>query len=55
MLAKLFNPITNQYIHFSYERFLEIDNRPLSYKDKKAIKEFKKKVKELERGMHDSM
>ena len=43
--ARIFNDCTGQWIEFDYSKVEEIDNKPLTEKDLKAIKEFKEKVK----------
>lgn len=43
--ARIFNDCTGQWIKFDYSKVEEIDNKPLTEEDLKAIKEFKEKVK----------
>ena len=43
--ARIFNPCTGNYIYFDYDKFMEIDNKPLTKKQLNAIKKYKKEMK----------
>lgn len=45
--AKIYNPCTNHYIYFDYDKFLEIDKQyedGVSEEELNAIKQFKEKI-----------
>ena len=43
--ARIYNDCTGHWIEFDYSKVEEIDNKPLTEEDLKAIKEFKERVK----------
>ena len=52
--ARIYNDCTGKYIEFDYDKVEEIDNKPLTEEDLKAIKEFKERVRKFENDYNEN-
>lgn len=43
--ARIFNPCTGNYIYFDYDKFIEVDSKPLTKKELNAIRKYMEETK----------